>query len=81
MITLGSVGSHYDYGERMPLSFNEEIQRGYNQHMSVSVEGALLEWVNAAGAMHTRYFGHWLDDSKQDAATTMHNMCYKLCVD
>jgi hypothetical protein len=77
----GSISSHRDYGERMPLSFNEEIQSSYYQNTSVSVEGALIEWVNAAGATHTRYFGHWSDDSKQDAAVTTHNMHCKLCVD
>jgi hypothetical protein len=41
----------------------------------------LSEWVDAAGAARTRYFGHWPDNSKQDAAATMHNMHYKLCVD
>jgi hypothetical protein len=42
-ITCSSVSSHHDYGERMPLSFNKEIQSGYYQNTSVSVEGALLE--------------------------------------
>ncbi len=74
MITRGSVSSHHDYGERMPLSFNEEIQSGYYQNTSVSVKGALIEWVDAAGETPTRYFGHWSDDSKQDAAATTHNM-------
>ncbi len=73
-ITLGSVSSHRDYGERMGLSFNEEIQSGYYQNSSVSVESASLEWVDKGGAKHTRYFGHWSDDSKQDAATTTRNM-------
>ena len=27
-ISRGSVSSHRDYGERMPLSFNNEIQSG-----------------------------------------------------
>jgi hypothetical protein len=31
MIMCGSVGSRRNYGERMPLSFNEEIQSGYYQ--------------------------------------------------
>jgi hypothetical protein len=65
----------------MPLSFYKEIQSGYYQNMSVSIKGALLEWVDAAGATHTCYFSHWSDDSKQDAAVTMHNMHCKLCVD
>ena len=39
-ITAGSISSHRDYGERMGLSFNEEIQSGYYQNTSVSVEGA-----------------------------------------
>jgi hypothetical protein len=30
---------------------------------------------------HTRYFGHWLDDSKQDALATTHNMHSELCID
>ncbi len=81
MITRGSISSHHNYGERMPLSFNEEIQSSYYQNTSVSVEGALIEWVNAAGATRTCYFGHWSDDSKQDAATITHNMHCKLCVD
>ncbi len=42
-ITCASAGSHHSYGERMPLSFNEEIQSGYNQNTSVSIKGALLE--------------------------------------
>ncbi len=42
-ITRGSVSSHRDYGERMPLSFNKEIQSGYYQNTSASVEGALIE--------------------------------------
>jgi hypothetical protein len=41
----------------MRLSFNEEIQSGYYQNTSVSVEGASLEWVDEGGAKHTRYFG------------------------
>jgi hypothetical protein len=79
-ITRGSVSSHWDYGERMPHSFNKETQSSYYQNTSVSVEGALIEWVDAAGATRTCYFGHWLDKSKQDAAVTTHNMCCKLCV-
>jgi hypothetical protein len=77
----GSISSHHDYGERMGLSFNEEIQCGYNQNTSVSVEGVSLEWVDEGGAKHTRYFRHWSDDSKQDTATTTRNMRDKLCVD
>ncbi len=42
-IKRGSISTHRDYGERMPLSFNEEIQSGYYQNTSVSVEGASLE--------------------------------------
>jgi hypothetical protein len=52
-ITRGSVSSHHDYGERMMLSFNEEIQSGYYQNKSVSVEGASIEWVDAAGETRT----------------------------
>ncbi len=63
----------------MALSFNEEIQSGYYQNTSVSVEGALLEWVDVGGTRHTRYFRHWSDDSKQDAAATTRNMRDELC--
>ncbi len=80
-ITAGSISSHRDYGERMGLSFNEEIQSGYYQNTSVSVEGALLEWVDVHGKRHTRYFGHWSDDSKQDAAATTRNMRNELCIE
>ncbi len=80
-ITHSSVSSHRNYGERMPLSFNEEIQSGYDQNTSVSFKGALIEWVDAAGETRTCYFGHWSDNSKQDATATMHNMRCKLCVD
>jgi hypothetical protein len=80
-ITRGSISSHRNYGKRMPLSFNEEIQSSYYQNMSVSVKGASIEWVDAAGETRTCYFGHWSDDSKQDAVATMHNMRCKLCVD
>ncbi len=79
-IMRGSVSSHRDYSERMPLSFNEEIQSGYYQNTSVSVEGALIEWVNAAGETRTCYVSHWSDDSKQDATATTHYMCCKLCI-
>ena len=65
----------------MGLSFNEEIQSGYYQNTSVSVEGASLEWVDVHGKQHTRYFGHWSDDSKQDAAATTRNMRNELCID
>ena len=75
-----SVSTNCNYGERMPLSFNQEIQSGYYQNMLVSVEGVLLEWVDAAGETLTRYFGHWLNNSKQDATATTRNMCCKLCV-
>jgi hypothetical protein len=65
----------------MPLSFNKEIQSGYYQNTSGSVEVTSIEWVDAEGATRTCYFGHWSDNSKQDAAATMHNMHSKLCVD
>ncbi len=52
-ITRGSISSHHDYGERMPLSFNEVIQSGYYQNMSGSVEEASIEWVNAADETRT----------------------------
>ncbi len=58
MTTCGSISNHRNYGERMPLSFNEEIQSGYYQSTSSSVKGASIEWVDAAGATHTCYFGH-----------------------
>ncbi len=61
---------HRNYGERLGLLFNKEIQSQYYQNTSVSVEGALLELINKEDGRHTRYFGHWLDDSKQDAAAT-----------
>jgi hypothetical protein len=81
MIMHGSISSHRDYGERMPLSFNEDIQSGYYQNTTVSVEGASIEWVGTAGETCTCSFSHWSDDSKQDATATMHNMHCKLCVD
>jgi hypothetical protein len=81
MISHGSISSHHNYGERMPLSFNNKIQSEYYQNCSVSVEGASLEWVDAEGVRHTQYFGHWSDNSKQDTAATMRNMQSKLCVD
>ena len=31
--------------------------------------------------MRTCYFGHWSDNSKQDASATTHNMHCELCVD
>ncbi len=65
----------------MPLSFNKEIQSSYYQNTSVTIEGALIEWVDAAGATRTHYFGHRSDDSKQDATATMHNMRCELCID
>ncbi len=80
-ITRGCVSSHCDYGERMALSFNKEIQLGYYQNTSVSVEGALLEWVDDDGVKHTQYFGHWSDNSMQDASATTQNMQCELCVD
>jgi hypothetical protein len=52
-VPRSSIGSHCNYGERMPLSFNEEIQSGYYQNMSVSVKGASIEWVDAGGALAT----------------------------
>lgn len=42
-IKRGSISSHRNYGKRLPLSFNEEIQSGYYQNTSVSVESASLE--------------------------------------
>ena len=33
------------------------------------------------GGQHTRYFGHWLDDSKQNADATTQNMRAELCID
>ncbi len=81
-ISHGSIISHRDYGERMPLTFNNEIQSEYYGNTSVSVEGSSLEWVDVEeGVWHTWYFGHWSDDSKQDAAATTRNMHYELCVD
>ncbi len=79
-ITRGSVSSHCDYGERMPLSFNNEIQSSYYQNTSVSVKGALIEWVDAAGETCPHYFGHWSDNSMQDTAATTHNMRCELCI-
>jgi hypothetical protein len=76
----GSVSLHCNYSKRLGLSFNEEIQSGYYQNTLVSVEGALLEWVDVDGGRHTCYFGHWCNDSKQDAAATMCNMRNKLCI-
>ncbi len=81
MISRGSISSHHDYGKRMPLSFKKEIQSQYYQNCSVSVKGALLEWIEVKGDWHTWYFGHWSDNSKQDAAATTRNMHYELCVD
>ncbi len=80
-ITRGSISNHRDYGERMLLSFNKEIQSGYYQNTSVSVKGASIEWVDAAGEMRTCYFGHWSDNSKQDPTATKHNMRCELCID
>jgi hypothetical protein len=80
-IMRGSISSHRNYGERMLLSFNKKIQSNYYQNTSVSTKGALLEWVDAAGATCSCYFGHWSDESKQDAAATMHNMHCELCAD
>ena len=58
MIKQGSVSTHRNYGERMLLFFNKEIQRGYYQNTPVSVEGGSLEWVDEAGETLTRYFSH-----------------------
>ncbi len=80
-ISRGSVSSHRDYGKRMPLSFNNKIQSKYYSNTSVSVKGASLEWNDVEGDRHTRYFGHWSDDSKQDATTTTRNMQRELCID
>ncbi len=64
----------------LALSVNEEIQSEYYQNTSVSVKGASLEWIDSGGEGHTRYFGHWSDNSKQDATSTTHNMCTELCI-
>jgi hypothetical protein len=80
MVKCSSASTHRNYGERMPLSFNKEIQSGYYKNTSVSVEGASLEWVDAAGETLTHYFSHWSDNSKQDTAATTRNMRCKLCV-
>ena len=77
----GDVSSHRDYGERMKVNFNEEIQSEYYGNTSVSMEGASLEWMDEVNVRHTRYFGHWSDDSKQDAAATTRNMREELCVE
>ena len=73
-ITLGSVSSHRDYGERLSVLFNKKIQNEYFQNTSVSVEGVSLEWIGVNGAQHTGYFGHWSDDLKQCAAAMTHNI-------
>jgi hypothetical protein len=80
-ITRGCVSSHRDYGERMALSFNKEIQLGYFQNTSVSVEGMLLEWVDDDGAKHTGYLGNWSDSSTQDDFATTQIMRCELCVE
>ena len=64
----------------MGLSFNKEIQSQYYQNTSISVEGASLEWIDEGRRRHTRYFGHWSDDIKQDAAATTRNMRAELGV-
>jgi hypothetical protein len=79
LVKRGSPGSHRDYGERMPVNFNDQLQCGYFENTSVSVEGSSLEWVDEADEKHVRYFGHWSDDSKQDATTTTRNMRRELC--
>ena len=48
-ISRDSISSHRDYGEKMPLSFNNKIQSKYYQCCSVSVEGASFEWVDVEG--------------------------------
>jgi hypothetical protein len=79
-IMCGSVSLNCNYSKRLGLLFNEEIQSSYYQNTLVSVEGALLEWVDVNGKRHMRYFGHSSDHSKQDMAATMHNMGNKLCI-
>ena len=79
-IKCSSFSCHRNYGKRMLLSFNKEIQSVYYQNMLVRIKGALLEWVDVAGATNTHYFGHWSGDSKQYAAAMTPNMCCKLCV-
>jgi hypothetical protein len=37
-------------------------------------------WIDEVGGHHTRYFGHWSDDSKQDAAAITRNMRAELCI-
>ncbi len=69
-IKRGRVSSHHNYGKRMRLTLNKEIQSGYYQNMLVSIKGALLKWVNMAGTTNTSYFSHWSDNSKQDTAKT-----------
>ncbi len=49
--------------------------------MLVSIKGALLKWVSTLGVMHTRYFGHWSDNSKQNATPSTNNMHCKPCID
>jgi hypothetical protein len=61
-IEWGDVSLHHNYSKRMALSFNKEIQSRYYQDTSLSVKGALLEWIDVSGKRHARYFGHWLDD-------------------
>jgi hypothetical protein len=63
------------------LLFNKKIKSQYYQNTSMSMEGALLEWINKEGGQHTRYFGHSSDDSKQDAAATTQNMRAELCIE
>ncbi len=55
MITHGSISSHRDYSERMPLSFNEEIQSSYYQKSSVSVEGASDSKQDATATTHNMH--------------------------
>jgi hypothetical protein len=76
-----SISSHHSYNKRMPLSFNKEIQSSYYQNTLVSVEGVSLECVDVVGTTHTRFLGHWSDNSKHDTTETMQIMHCKLCID
>jgi hypothetical protein len=79
-ITRSSVSSHHDYDERLGLLFNKEIQSGYYQNTSVSIEAALLEWVEVNGGRRTCHFGHCSNNSKQGAVATTCNMHNKLYI-
>ncbi len=48
-IEQGCISSHRNYGERMCLLFNKEIQSQYYQNTSVSVEGASMELLDDGG--------------------------------